>query len=242
MGKDTNDSVKYCTYPQKRPKKHNLGNSRQAWLTLVPGKIVYHVLLKHISEQMKSVMKKANMDLAKINHVWSTSVPSVMAAFVWSGESSGCHLPQRWKAFDTVSHNMLVSRFRNCSAELWMDLKTSWWRAQRAEVNGLCFIWGSATNGALHRPNPRLVLTYQWPGGGKGLLASVCRWQQTGITANMLQGRSAIHRELDRVRNRLPGRLWYLTRISITYGTWEGRNCGKWRGQTSCWEELQKRV
>lgn len=50
----------------------------------------------------------------------------------------------------------------------------------------------------------------------------------------MLQGRSAIHRELDRVRNRLPGRLWYLTRISITYGTWEGRNCGKWRGQTSC--------
>lgn len=99
MGKDTNDSVKYCTYPQKRPKKYNLGNSRQAWLTLVPGKIVYHVLLKHISEQMKSVMKKANMDLAKINHVWSTSVPSVMAAFVWSGESSGCHLPQRWQGF-----------------------------------------------------------------------------------------------------------------------------------------------
>ncbi|GAB0185309.1 mitochondrial enolase superfamily member 1 [Grus japonensis] len=171
----------------KKAKKEDLGNYRLVSLTSVPGKIMEQILLEIMLRHMenKEVIGDSQHGFTKGKSCLTNLVAFYdgVTALVDKGRATDVICLDLCKAFDTVPDNTLASKLETHGFDRW----TTWWirncldgRTQRLVVNGSMSKWRSVTSDV--------------PQGSQ-----VCQNAKLCGVVNMLEGRGAIQRDLDRL-------------------------------------------
>ena len=100
----------------KNGKKENPGNYRAASLTSIPGKAMEQLILDVISKQEeKEVIEQSAREKSCLTHL--IAFYDVMAGWVDEDRAVNVVYLDFSKAFDTVSHSMLVGKIRKCGID-----------------------------------------------------------------------------------------------------------------------------
>ena len=137
----------------KKSKKENLGNYRPVSLTSVPGKVMEQLVLDAISKQLeeKKVIRSSQHGFTKGKSCLTNLVAfyDVITGWVDEGRAVDVVYLDFSKAFDTVSHNILVMKLRKCGIDEWTVRWTDSWltgRAQRVVVSSTESGWRPVTS------------------------------------------------------------------------------------------------
>uniref|UniRef100_A0A8B9CF24 Reverse transcriptase domain-containing protein n=1 Tax=Anser brachyrhynchus TaxID=132585 RepID=A0A8B9CF24_9AVES len=138
----------------KKGKKEDPGNYRPVSLTSVPGKVLEQLVLDAISKQLeeKNVMRSSQHGITK-GKSCSTNLVAFydgITSWVDGGRAVDVLYLDFSKAFDTVSHDILLAKLRKCGIEEWTVRWVENWltgRAQRVMIGGAESGWRLVTSG-----------------------------------------------------------------------------------------------
>ncbi|GAB0209533.1 mitochondrial enolase superfamily member 1 [Grus japonensis] len=138
----------------KKGKKEDPGNYRPVSLTSIPGKVMEQLILgvinKHVEE--KEVIGSGQHGFTK-GKLCLTNVIAFydgMTGWVDEGRAVDVVYLDFSKAFDTVSHNILISKLRKCGLDEWILRWVENWlngRAQRVVISVAGSSWRSVASG-----------------------------------------------------------------------------------------------
>ncbi|GAB0209251.1 mitochondrial enolase superfamily member 1 [Grus japonensis] len=138
----------------KKGKEEDPGNYRPVSLTSIPGKVMEQLILgvinKHVEE--KEVIGSGQHGFTK-GKLCLTNVIAFydgMTGWVDEGRAVDVVYLDFSKAFDTVSHNILISKLRKCGLDEWTVRWVENWlngRAQRVVISGAESSWRSVASG-----------------------------------------------------------------------------------------------
>ncbi|PKU41413.1 rna-directed dna polymerase from mobile element jockey- hypothetical protein [Limosa lapponica baueri] len=138
----------------KKGKKEDPGNYRPISLTSVPGKImeqlVPDVISKHIEDKEVTGSGQHGFTKGKSCSTNLIAFYDVTTRWLDEGRAADVMYLDFSKAFDTVSHNILIRKLRKCGldegAVRWIE---SWLcdRTQRVVINGAGSSWRPVTSG-----------------------------------------------------------------------------------------------
>ncbi|GAB0181797.1 mitochondrial enolase superfamily member 1 [Grus japonensis] len=155
----------------KKGKKKDPGNYRPVSLTSIPGKVMEQLILgiisKHVEE--KKVIGSGQHGFTKGKSCLTNLIAFYdgMTGWVDEGRAVDIVYLDFSKAFDTVSHNILIGKLRNCGLDEW----TVRWienrlngRAQRVAITGAGSSWRSVVSGVPQGPvqGPVLLIESFW--------------------------------------------------------------------------------
>jgi len=138
----------------KKGKKEDPGNYKPVSLTSIPGKMVEQLILEVIVKQVeeKKVIRSSQHGFTKGKSCLTNLIAFYDGVTGWVNEGRAVDVvyPVFSKAFDTVSHNILLGKLRKCGLVEWSVKWIENWLnggTQRVAISGTESTWRPVTSG-----------------------------------------------------------------------------------------------
>jgi len=138
----------------KKGKKEDPGNYRLVSLNSIPGKVMEQIILEIINKQMeeKKVIRSSQHGFTKGKSCLTNLIAfyNDITGRVGEGRAVDVVYLDFSKAFDTVSHNILLGKLRKCGLDEWSVKRIENWlngRTQRVVISGAESSWRLVTSG-----------------------------------------------------------------------------------------------